>query len=134
MEITDFLSRLTKVKGRNGSWTACCPAHEDRSPSMSVKELSDGRILIHCFGGCGTDSILGALGLTMGDLFPEPLSTHMPTTRAFSAADALRALRYEASVVAIAAADQAEGKPVDADRVAHAAGLIATATEFVCGQ
>jgi hypothetical protein len=133
MEVTDFLSRLSKVRGRNGSWVACCPAHEDRSPSLSVKELGDGRILIKCFGGCGTDVILRVMGLTFSDLFAEPLATHMRPVRAFSAADALRCLTRQSAIVAIAAADQAEGKPVDQLEVAHAAGLIATALEFTCG-
>lgn len=134
MEITDFLSRLEKVKGRNGSWVACCPAHEDRSPSLSVKELGDGRILLHCFAGCEVAAILGVMGLTMGDLFAEPLATHMRPVRAFSAADALRCLSRQSAIVAIAAADQAEGKPVDQVQAAHAAGLIATALEFTCGE
>lgn len=135
MEIAAFLSRLDGVRGRDGSWSAKCPAHADRSPSLSVKELGDGRILVHCFGGCGTDAILAALGLSMTDLFPEPLAHHMPARRGdFTAMDALRGLTFESSVVAIAAADLAEGRPVDASRVCIAAGRIAEALEFVHGQ
>lgn len=135
MEITAFLARLTGVRGRNGSWSAKCPAHADRSPSLSVKELGDGRILVHCFGGCGTDAVLGALGVSMTDLFPEPLGQHMPARRGdFTAMDALRGLTFESSVIAIAAADVAEGRPVDASRVCLAAGRIAEALEFVHGQ
>jgi len=48
--INNLLGRLNKVKstGRN-SWLACCPAHDDRSPSLSIKEEADGHILLHCF-------------------------------------------------------------------------------------
>jgi DNA primase len=54
MKVDAFLDKLTKVKRTgNGTWLACCPAHEDRSPSMSVRELDDGRVLVHCFAGCG---------------------------------------------------------------------------------
>jgi hypothetical protein len=106
--VDDILSRLECVKGRNGSWVARCPAHDDRSPSLSVKELDDGRILMHCFGGCGTDAVLGALGLAMGDLFPEPLTTHARPGKHFSAADALRILQREAAVMAIMSSDIAE--------------------------
>jgi hypothetical protein len=133
MDVTTFLAHLDGVKGRNGSWVARCPAHEDRSPSLTVKELGDGRILMHCFAGCGTDAVLGVLGLSMGDLFPEPLATRMTPVRAFSAADALRALKFESSLVVMAAADTAEGKPVDQARVAVAAGRIAEALEYTCG-
>lgn len=130
MEVNTLLSRLQGVRGRNGSWSAKCPAHEDRSPSLSVKELPDGRILMHCFGGCGTDAVLGALQLAMTDLFPERLGDFPPIRRPFSPSDALRALAFESSLVAIATADAAEGKPVDAARLALAAGRIAEALEF----
>ena len=133
MDVSALLSRLEGVRGRNGSWVAKCPAHPDRSPSLSVKELQDGRILIHDFGGCGTDAILGALGIAMTDLFPERLGDFPPVKRPFSATDALRALAFESSVVAIAAADLAEGKSVDPMRIAVAAGRIAEALEVTHG-
>ncbi len=133
MDVNDFLASLEGVKGRNGSWVARCPGHQDRSPSLTVKELGDGRILIHCFAGCGTDEVLGAMGLTMSDLFPEPLATRMAPVRGFSAMDALRALKYESSLLVMAAADTAEGRPVDQARVATAAGRIAEALEAVHG-
>ena len=137
MDVNTLLSRLNGVRGRNGSWSAKCPAHHDRSPSLSVKELPDGRILMHCFGGCGTDSVLGALGLAVSDLFPDRLPEHSyARARGFSAMDALRALSFEGSVVALVASDMAEGKPVseiDAQRVRLSVGRIATALEFVHG-
>jgi len=72
MSAHDVLQLLTKVKRTgDGQWIACCPAHEDRSPSMTIKELSDGRVLIHDFAGCSVDEILGVLGLEFDVLFPE---------------------------------------------------------------
>lgn len=133
MDVDALLSRLEGVRGRNGSWSARCPAHADRSPSLSVKALDDGRILMHCFGGCGTDAVLGALGLAMTDLFPQRLGDFAPRRGVFSASDALRGLAFESSVVALAAVDIAEGRTVDGRRVAVAAGRIATALEFVHG-
>jgi hypothetical protein len=138
MDVSILLAKLSGVRGRNGSWSAKCPAHADRSPSLSVKELGDGRILVHCFGGCGTDAVLGALGLEMTDLFPERLSHNLPARRGdFTAMDALRALQFESSVVAICAADVADGKKLsetDAHRVIVAAGRITEALEFVHGR
>lgn len=133
MDVDALLSRLEGVRGRNGAWSARCPAHADRSPSLSVKALDDGRILMHCFGGCGTDAVLGALGLAMTDLFPQRLGDFAPRRGVFSASDALRGLALESSVVALAAVDIAEGRNVDSRRVAVAAGRIATALEFVHG-
>lgn len=133
MDVNDLLARLDGVRGRNGQWQAKCPAHADRSPSLSVKDGGNGLILMHCFGGCGTDAVLEALGLTLTDLFPERLGDFPARRGALSAMDALRALTFESSVVAIESARLAEGFPVDASRIALAAGRIADALEFVHG-
>lgn len=137
MDVSDLLSRLEGVRGAKGVWSARCPAHADRSPSLSVKELPDGRILMHCFGGCGTDAVLGSLGLAMTDLFPEPLGDFPRVRPAFTAMDALRALSAECGLVAIAAADLTEDKPLSPEdhlRVCVAAGRITSALEFIHGR
>lgn len=56
---------------RNGKFQACCPAHDDRSPSLSVGELPTGVVLIHCHAGCSTDSVMEAMNLRLGDLYPD---------------------------------------------------------------
>ncbi len=70
--INDFLSRLDKVRsvGRD-RYIARCPAHDDNKPSLSLAELQDGRILIHCFAGCDPLEVLNSVGLEMTDLFPD---------------------------------------------------------------
>lgn len=111
--IENLLSRLQRVKGRNGSWTACCPAHDDRGPSLAVRQADDGRILMHCFAGCETLNVLGAIGLDMTDLFPEKQTTFEPKPAvkpAFYASDLLRIIGFEAMVVQIVAFDMAHGK------------------------
>jgi DNA primase len=135
MAVDVLLSRLSKVKktGRD-KWQACCPAHEDKTPSLTIRELDDGRILIHCFGGCGACDVMDSLGLEMTELFPERLGEFKQIAQPFSAADALRALTRESAIVAIAAADAIEGKPQhpdDAQRIAVAAARIAEALEYV---
>ena len=67
-----LLAQLKKVtpKGK-GQWMACCPAHEDHSPSLSIKENHDGRILVKCFAGCGASDVVHAVGLQLSDLFPD---------------------------------------------------------------
>ena len=56
---------------RNGKgWQARCPAHEDKSPSLSVTASDDGKVLLYCHAGCDAASVCGALGLTMADLMP----------------------------------------------------------------
>lgn len=121
-------------KTGNRAWVARCPNHEDRMPSLSVRETDDGRWLLHCFAGCETYAVLAALGLEMTDLYPQPLAPHLPRVRSrVSASDALRSLANEATVIALMASDLAEGKPVDAARAAKAAGRIAEALEVTRG-
>ena len=52
-------------ESRGGKWSgtkgmACCPAHEDRTPSLGVT-LGRKAILFHCFAGCDQQSVLSAL-------------------------------------------------------------------------
>lgn len=140
MGIETILSQLRGVKAGNavGRWIAQCPAHEDRSPSLTIRLADDGRILLHCFAGCDTESVLGAIGVQFSELFPEPLTReYLPKIHApFSALDALKCLTAESAIVAIASSDLVNGKPLspnDFERVCLAAGRIASALEGVHG-
>ena len=133
---------LTRVEGVRsigpGRWVAKCPAHEDRSPSLSVRELEDGTVLIKCFAGCAATDVVAAAGLEFRDLFPERSTEHRlrPVRAALDARDALACLAVEGRIVAIAASDLAEGRsvtPQDADRIALAAGRIGRAWEACRG-
>ncbi len=64
------LERLERVRRSGKGWTARCPAHEDKFPSLSVSEGADGRVLLHDHAGCSVEEIVRALGLTTADLFP----------------------------------------------------------------
>jgi putative DNA primase/helicase len=44
-----------------GSWVACCPAHEDRTPSLSLRDSPDGQVLVHCHAGCSQTAVIAAL-------------------------------------------------------------------------
>lgn len=70
--IERLLEQLDNVRtGWDGdSYTACCPAHYDTNPSLSIREAEDGRILLYCHAGCETKDVLAALGLEWSDLFP----------------------------------------------------------------
>ena len=71
MNLSEILSRLGGVRPSGQGYTALCPAHDDREPSLSVSEGDDGRILLKCFAGCTVEQIVAALGLTMADLFAD---------------------------------------------------------------
>ena len=72
MTLEGVLARLQGVKRNGSGWVAGCPAHEDRSPSLSIGEGRDGKILLHCFGGCTSEAVCDSLGLSLADLFSEP--------------------------------------------------------------
>ncbi len=119
--IEDILPRLEKVKktGPN-SWLACCPAHEDRSPSMTIAEGSEGRVVVRCFAECSIEEIVGAVGLGWEPWFPpKPIADDYapPVRRPFPASAVLEAVHAEMMVVATSAANLAQGMTLtEADR------------------
>jgi putative DNA primase/helicase len=42
-------------------WMARCPAHNDREPSLAIREGRDGRVLLKCHAGCSQFQVIGAL-------------------------------------------------------------------------
>ncbi len=74
MTAADVAARCQKTRQQGDGWVACCPAHDDRTPSLSINSGDDGRVLLCCHAGCDTDGIVQGLGLTMRDLMPAPLS------------------------------------------------------------
>lgn len=61
-----------------------CPSHEDRLPSLSVKEGEAG-VLVYCHAGCTVHEVVAALGLEVADLFDDsdwqPDPDYTPTSR-----------------------------------------------------
>ena len=72
--IEHFKSLPKARKGSGEWWAACCPAHEDKSPSLGFTEHSNGDIGFVCRAGCDKESILGAMGLTWSDVFAESMT------------------------------------------------------------
>lgn len=69
MTTQEFLPLLDHIKPTTRGWRARCPAHQGRSLSLSIREAEDGRILLHCFAGCPTESVCNALHLPVRELF-----------------------------------------------------------------
>lgn len=76
MSADALLSKLTRVRKTGaGRWVACCPAHgSGTNNALAIRELPDGRVLLHDFGGCEIEAVLAAIGMAIGDLFPESLT------------------------------------------------------------
>ena len=51
---------LGGCKAGNG-WTARCPAHDDRNPSLSISTGKGGKVLLRCHAGCDQAQVIDAL-------------------------------------------------------------------------
>lgn len=58
-----------------GQWFLRCPVHADKRPSLAVRELPDGKLLLRCYAGCATEDVLDALDLSWPDLYPERVAS-----------------------------------------------------------
>lgn len=67
MNLRDFLGRLDCARKSGDQYEARCPAHDDKRASLRITER-DGKVLLTCRAGCETRAVVGALGLSMGDL------------------------------------------------------------------
>ena len=68
-----FLARLEDVRETDRGWIARCPAHKDRSPSLSVGQAKDDRwaFVVYCFAGCEPLAVLQAVGMEWKDITGE---------------------------------------------------------------
>jgi hypothetical protein len=100
-----LLDRLVRVKQtRPGAWLAACPCCESkRGRPLSVRELDDGRALLHAFCGCSTGDVLSKVGLRLGDLFPQRLPQYAyPASHSrVPASDLLIAINHEVIVACL---------------------------------
>ena len=110
MDANQLLTRLDGVrKTGDGCWIAKCSAHDDKSPSLAIREVDD-RLLLHCFAGCSVYDIISAVGLNLSDLFPESKEPHKPLSRPFPASDILRCISFESLFLKMCALHLSDGK------------------------
>ena len=137
--IEALLNRLQRVRQTHeGHWTALCPAHADRSPSLSIHETRDGRILIHCFAGCSPGDVLSSVGLSFTDLFPEGLRA-FATEQGFApmrlreaAEQVLASVDHDLLLAVLVLADAVEAGRIEREQLdvlIGIAGRVATAKE-----
>jgi hypothetical protein len=129
--VEKLLSRLRKVrKVRDYSWTACCPAHDDHSPSLAItEEPHNGRVLLYCHAGCGGADVVAAVGLALSDLYEQgPLKDYLPS--AISRTER-RKREHEELIIKVVQADLKAGKRVSAAD-AERAKLAAKRLERLC--
>jgi hypothetical protein len=125
MSVDKLLNNLTKVQRKaNSAWMACCPAHDDRSPSLSIKDIGDGKLVLKCFAGCETIDVLGAIGLDWEDVMPpkqpvERIQTVKSQKPTIYATDALRVVKTEAQIITMAAMDITKGRKINEPEMAR---------------
>lgn len=129
--IESILGRLEKVKQRQpGQWSARCPAHADKGPSLSVRETPEGAVLVHCFAGCTPNEVAGALGIELSDLFPprdRPFGAPKKIANLWTASQALELLASEIFFSAVALSNHQRGivlTELDVEHLRQAAGRI----------
>ena len=93
-----LLDRLEHVTKYGTGWRAKCPAHDGKSTSsLSIAAADDGRILIHCFGGCEPLAIVHAVGLELSDLFEKRITADMTPKERRKLRQAAKQAQWEAA-------------------------------------
>jgi putative DNA primase/helicase len=98
-----------------GSWTASCPAHDDRTPSLSIRDADDNKVLVRCHAGCDQERVIAALrgrGL-WAENAPRSLSRMARRTPVERKLDQQDARRTEAAFAIWLSAKPAPGSPVE---------------------
>ena len=99
-----------------GGWMARCPAHDDREPSLSIRDADNGKVLVRCHAGCDQRDVIAALrsrryGKSPGrqeGRFPRKVRRRLPNE---PDPDALK--RTEAALAIWQASQPPEGTPVE---------------------
>ncbi len=133
-DVNLILDRVQKLKKTGANkWLACCPAHDDRSPSLSVKYVDD-KILIHCFAGCSVVDVVEALGLELKDLMPDNPDFKPCKPPRFNKSELFDRLLFESHILLVVNAQLMQGKPlsdVDFKRLIQAKDTIENITKEV---
>ena len=110
----------------NGQYSCRCPAHEDKSASLGIKQGDGDRILLNCFAGCDVKSILDSVGLDWKDIMNEE-KLYQAEKHKFNPFAVLKMIRDEVLIIGLASADIRKGKPLndeDHDRLLKAVGNV----------
>jgi putative DNA primase/helicase len=57
----EIIAKALGGRKAGGAWMACCPAHEDREPSLSITDAKGGKVLVRCHAGCDQRQVIAAL-------------------------------------------------------------------------
>jgi putative DNA primase/helicase len=57
----DTIAKALGGRKAGGGWMARCPAHNDREPSLSIRNGDGGKVLVHCHAGCDQEQVIATL-------------------------------------------------------------------------
>ena len=96
----------------NGQYSCRCPAHEDKSASLGIKQGDGDRILLNCFAGCDVKTILESAGLEWKDILPDN-KLYQAEKHSFNPFAVLKMIRDEVLIIGLASADIRNNKPLN---------------------
>jgi putative DNA primase/helicase len=57
----EIIARALGGRKAGSGWVARCPAHDDRTPSLAIRDADNGKVLVHCHTGCDPRNVIAAL-------------------------------------------------------------------------
>jgi hypothetical protein len=61
MASAETIAKALCGRKAGSGWAARCPAHDDREPSLSIRDGDNGKVLIRCHAGCDQGRVIAAL-------------------------------------------------------------------------
>jgi hypothetical protein len=98
------------------AWMARCPAHDDRTPSLSIADAGDGKVLVRCHAGCDQRDVIAALrarGAWDADARQPTRFSRKPDRPRPAEPDCDAIKRTEAALAIWRGSQSAEGTPVE---------------------
>jgi putative DNA primase/helicase len=68
MKLTEVLDKVEEIKQVGTGWSGKCPAHDDKTASLSISVGENNRLLMHCHAGCSFFAVAEALEIEPADL------------------------------------------------------------------
>ena len=93
MNAESIAKGLQRARASGSGWVACCPAHDDRNPSLSIADSGRGSVLVKCHAGCAQESVVDAL--KNAGLWPEREQSRDAIVAEYDYRDARGELLYQ---------------------------------------
>jgi putative DNA primase/helicase len=111
----ETIAKALSGRKAGGGWTARCPAHHDRTPSLSIRAADDNKVLVRCHAGCDQERVISALrtrGL-WAENGPRSLSRTARCTPVERKPDKGDTRRSQVALAIWQSSEPAEGTPVE---------------------